>query len=246
MTDSKLIVPEKGLPLINGWASLSEAKKKWLQEKTTNIKSLGGAEVLSAAKQCLELLETKNGLKGEKMTITDYIETVFSFHPRTGWRRLQAAEEMAENWPPELIRAVAERGTKLLQGVAGIYMKDLVRVSRELPPPKELNDKTIDAFIEHKVRSHLKEERVERSKRRQKISLDDGIKICFNHDLRIIENIKGLDASKDRKEMIATYVGWLMHYFAMPGTIECRRITHPEDAKFKVGRPLKKTREKSA
>lgn len=246
MTDSKLIVPEKGLPLINGWASLSEAKKKWLQEKTTNIKSLGGAEVLSAAKQCLELLETKNGLKGEKMTITDYIETVFSFHPRTGWRRLQAAEEMAENWPPELIRAVAERGTKLLQGVAGIYMKDLVRVSKELPPPKELDEKTIDAFIEHKVRTHLREERVERSKRRPKISREDGQKIMFNHDRRILKSIRGLETSGDRKEVLKTVFGWLMEDFAVPGTLECRRVSIPDGTIFKVGRPLKKTREKSA
>ena len=246
MTESKLIVPESGLPLIHGWASLSEVKKRWLQEKTTNIKIAGSAEALASVKQCLELMEVKNGLKDETMSITDYINGVFSFHPRTGWRKLEAAEEMAENWPPELIKAVAEKGARLLHGVAGVYMKDMIRVSKMLPPPKKMDEHTIEAFIEKDVREALKDERSTRAKKKRRLSREDGEKIIFNHDKRILESIKGLETSADRREVIKTVVGWLMEWFAVSGMIECKRLSIPDGTVFKVGRPLKKSREKAA
>jgi hypothetical protein len=238
----KITVYEPGLPNTRGWATLSEAKREWLQEKTSNIKKFGAMEGLASVSAGIELMDVKNGLKGEEMGITDYIRTVWGEKSeRTGFRKLQDIEELAKQWPADLIKHVSERGALLLRGTAGIGIKDLVTVSKELPAPKEKDDKTYDAFIENKVRAKLKENRaVRRTGRVVKLSDDDAMKILFNTGRRIMRAAKNLHSSADNKNFLKTVVGWWMEDRGVPGTLECKRISIPDGTVAQVGRPRKR------
>lgn len=247
MAQQKMIVFEPGLPNTPGWTGLSEAKQQWLQEKTSNIKKWGGMEGLASVNGGLELMEVKQGLEDSPMGITDYLKTVYGGHERTGFRKLEDTEDLLDKWPADLVRSVAERGALLLRGTANIGLKDLVNVARELPAPKGRDKKTIDAFIEGKVRDKLKEiKTTRRAGKVLKLRNEDGLKIMFNHDRRVMRAMKGLSTSADRREVLKTVVGWLMEDFAVPGTLECQRLSIPEGMVAKVGRPHKKGREKAA
>lgn len=242
MAQQKMIVFDAGLPGTPGWQALSEAKKEWLQEKTSNIKKYGAMEGLASVSGGIELLEVKNGLKGESMGITDYIRTVWGDKSeRTGFRKLQDVEALAAQWPDDVIKAVAERGALLLRGSTGIGIKDLVNVAKELPAPKERDQESLDKFIEGKVRAKLKEHKsVRRSGKSVKLTDDDAARLIFNTGRRIMRAAKSLHTSADHRSFLKTIVGWWMEDRAVPGTIECKRIPIPEGTVAQVGRPRKK------
>lgn len=238
---TKMIVFEPGLPSTPGWTSLSDAKQQWLQEKTSNIKKFGAMEGLASVSGGIELLEVKHGLQGESMTLTDYLKTVYGSNERTGFRRLAQVQELIEHWPADITKAVAERGALLLRGTASIGIKELITVSKELAPPKEKDEKTIDAFIENKVRAKLREHKsMRREGKAVKLSEDDGLKILFNSGRRIFRAMKGIHTSAERRQVLKTVVGWWMEDFAVPGTLECKRLSIPEGTVAQVGRPRKK------
>lgn len=233
-----MVVFEPGLPNTPRWATLSDAKKKWLQEKTSNIKKFASMEGLASVSGGLELLEVENGLEGERMTIAHYIQTVFGASERTGWRRLALTKKISREWPAPFIKAIAERGALLLRGSAGIGLQDLVNVSKDLPAPKDLDDKTIDGFIATKLRAALKENKsARRSGKVVKLSDDDSAKILFNTGRRIMRQTKSLNTSADVREFLKTVVGWWMEDRGVPGTLECKRISIPEGTVARVGRP---------
>lgn len=242
MSQTKMIVFEPGLPNTPGWSGLSQTKKEWLQKKTSNIKKFASSEGLAAAQGAVELYDVKQGLKGESMTLTDYIRTVYGQAERTGWRRLDYVEDLIDKgWPIHVIKAVAERGALLLRGSTGIGLKDLVTVAKELPAPQQDDEKIIDSFIEHKVRNKLREHRSERRAGRSvKLTDEDAAKILFNTGRRIMKAAKNLGTSAENRAFIRTVVGWWMEERAVHGTIECKRIPLPEGVVAQVGRPRKR------
>lgn len=245
MSQSKMIVFEPGLPNTPGWTGLSQTKKEWLQEKTSNIKKFASSEGLAAAQGAVELYDVKQGLKGEAMNLTDYIRTVYGQAERTGWRRLDYVEDLIDKgWPIHVIKAVAERGALLLRGSTGIGLKDLVNVAKELPAPQQDDDKVIDAFIEKKVRDKLREHKAERRAGRSvKLTDEDSAKILFNTGRRIMRATKSLGTSAENRAFIRTVVGWWMEERAIHGTIECKRLAIPDGVVAQVGRPRKRTEE---
>jgi hypothetical protein len=241
-----MIVREPGLANTPGWVGLSQYKKDWLQEKTSNIKKFASMEGLASVSGGLELLDVERGLQGETMTMTSYMQTVFGSSERTGWRKLALTKELSREWPAPFIKAVAERGALLLRGAAGIGLKDLVNVSKELPAPKDTSDKkVIDGFIETKVRVALKEHKsARRTGKVVKVSDEDAAKILFNIGLRIMRTAKNLDTSENNRQFLKRIVGWWMEGRGISGTLECERISIPEGTFAKVGRPRKKSKEK--
>jgi len=241
MAHDKLVVLDSGLPQTPGWALLSEAKRSWLQEKTSNIKKFGAMEGLAAASSAVELYEVREGLKGEKMGITDYINTVFSHSPNTAFTRLRQLDDLIKNkWSMDVIKIIAEKGALLLPGSAGIGLGRLISVSRQLPAPKESDDKTIEAFIENKVRPKLKEMRAaHRTGKVVRVSVDEARRLAFNDGRRTFRSIRGWDSmtSRDKKAEIATVAGWWMEDFGIPGELTVKRVSIPEGTVAKVGRP---------
>lgn len=242
-----MIVFEPGLPNTKGWSSLSETEREWLQEKTSNIKKFGAMEGLASVSGGIELLEVKRGLEGKSMAITDYVRTVYGSSERTGWRKLADTEELAKTWPIDLIKVVAERGALLLRGTTGIGMKDLINVAKELPAPRERDDKTIDSFIENKVRDKLREHKVtRRSGKAVRLSDDASARMLFNTGRRIMRATKTLHTSAEYRQFLRTVVGWWMEDRAVPGELKVSRVSIPEGIEAKVGRPRKRVRQKVA
>lgn len=242
----ELTVFEPGLPNTPGWTGLSEVKKQWLQEKTSNIKKFGAMEGLASVSAGIELLEVRNGLEGSTMGITDYINTVWGEKSqRTGFHKMRDTAQLIENWDAELVKYVSEKGALLLRGTTGIGIKDLIAVSKELPAPKDRSPQTLDAFIENKVRAKLREHKSERRKGKVvKLTEEDGVKILFNSGRRIFKSMKGNRGSAEWREILKNVVGWWMHELAVSGApLECKRIKTPDGMTAQVGRPRKKGEE---
>lgn len=233
----ELTVFDPGLPDTPGWSSLSDAKKRWLQEKTSNIKKLGAMRDLASVSGGIELVQVKHGLKDEAMTLTSYLKTVYGKHERTGWRTLKETEKLIKLWPDDVIRYVAEHGALLLQGTAGIGVKDLQVVAKELPAPKERDGKTLEGFVVNKVRPKLLEKRVDRRKGKSFLTEEDVLNTLFIAGHRVFARMKGVTTSAARARVIKTVVGWWMANQAIPGKIECKQIQPPEGILQPVGRP---------
>lgn len=238
MEHTDMIVYDKGLPDTQGWAKLSPARQKWLQEKTSNIKKFGAMEALSYLAVGLELLDVRNGLKNEELGITEYIRTVFGGNSEvTGFRRMEDAEEITKYWPAEFSKKVAERAA-LLQGSAGVRFKELIMAAKELPATRERDDKTIDAFVENKLRPKLKEHRqIRRAGKTVKLNDHDGKKQMYNNWRRVLKAMKGLKLSADYAAVIEEVGGWLLNDFAIRGPVTIKRVAAPKGMIAKVGFP---------
>jgi hypothetical protein len=102
-------------------------------------------------------------------------------------------------------------------------------------------------FIENKVRTRLKENRsVRRAGKAVKLTEDDGTRILFNTGRRILKSMKSLQTSADRRTVLKTVVGWWMEDMAIPGTLECKRLSIPDGVVAKVGYPKGRKRLKAA
>lgn len=235
-----LMVFDQGLPLVRGWSKLSAEKKERIQRITSDVKKFGAMEDFGLISAGLRLLDAERELEGEELTLTTYLKTVYGASERSGWRRLKRAKRLNAKWPADLVRAIAEKGSLLLRGVAGIGVEDLIRVAEELPAPKKLDDRTVDAFIEGPVRLKLYEHKsIRRAGKQLRLDEEDGMRHMFNNDRRIMRAMRKNSTSADRRQVLKTVVGWLMEDFAIPGALECKRISIPEGTVAKVGRPRK-------
>ena len=247
MTDNKLVGTMEPLATITGWASLSQTKKDKITEITDHIKEFHGAEALAAANAGLELLRIEQLLEGERMTMTDYLDTMYAASPSTGRRRLAAIKEWTRHWPVEVIKRVAERGPLLLRGCAGLGLADFLQVARELPPPRESTPERVDSFIEHAVRDKLKENRQGRSHGKPlKLRREDSARLSFNKLRGYMRNTRNLNTSAARTEYLEEIIGWIMEDFAIPGPMKCTRRAIPPNTIAQVGRPRKPPTEKAA
>lgn len=75
-----------------------------------------------------------------------------------------------------------------------------MNVSKELPAPKDKDEKTIDAFIENKVRVKLKVHKSIRLKGKEiTLSEDDGLKICLTPTGGPSRAKEGINTLADRR-----------------------------------------------
>jgi hypothetical protein len=240
MTNDALELSPK-LPRTPGWVGLSEERKKWLQQETSDLNKLGMAETHIGVTSALKLLEVEAGLKGTSMSMDSYLEFAFPHGKATGNRRLKGGRQLIELWGRDICNAIVRKGETLLRGSLGIGLNELVNVAKALPAPTAKDDKTIEGFFEKKVRPALQERRVGRQQSKStKLTYDQFIRNLFNTGRLYKKQTKGLNTSADHKEALKTVVGWWMEDWAVPGTLECKRLAIPEGIVATVGRPRKK------
>jgi hypothetical protein len=227
-----------GLPNTPGWTALSQQKQEWLQQRTSNLMQYRRMEAVAGIGECKELIEIERGLDGEKMSLTNYMRTVYRRSERTAWRRLADFKELGKYWPAEVIEALAKDGANLLRGGAGIGAKDLLSVAKALPAPKGKDEKTIEGFIEQEVRVRIRQDRQKRRKGRQKLDPDDAMKIFVTTSMRLLREAR-LSDSASQRSWLKKAVGYLMEARAITGTVATERLSIPEGFMPRRGRPRK-------
>lgn len=240
----ELTVYDPGLPNMPGWTSLSDAEQKWLQEKTSNLLTAAANEGIAALKGAVELFDIREGLKGKKGLITNYVNTIYKKSPSNGWTRLKAVDEIIANgWKIEAIRAIATQGS-LMRGAIGINLGEIAIVSKQLQAPRDLSAKSVETFVEHRLRPALRDRRSEKAKRKAVKLTDESIPpLMFNSARLIMDKAKNM-TSNERKHILKTVVSCLMQHFGVPGEIRCVRAQVPEGWIRKVGYPRGKKRTK--
>lgn len=232
---NELLVRDPELPRTPGWLQLSREKQESLLHRTSNIKRFQQMEGLGAIGACLELVAVERELEGEKMTITNYVKTIYGQSERTAWRRLAQFKELNKRWRPKVIEAVAKNGALMLRGAAGIGLNELINIAKQLPAPVSDEEKVIEGFVMKDVREKLRERR-SRNPEVVVLALDDSKKITFNYLLRNMRNAK-MRTSEQKLRFLEEVVGWTMEAMAIPGVLKTKRISIPEDMKTKRGRP---------
>jgi hypothetical protein len=240
MTNDALELSPK-LPRTPGWVGLSEERKKWLQQETSDLNKLGMAETHVGVTSALKLVGVEEGLKGTSMSMNNYLTYVFTHGVATGNRRLKGGKQLIELWGRDLCNTIVRKGETLLRGQLGVGLNEVIHVAKALPAPTSKDDKTVEAFFEKKVRPALQERRVGRQEnKRTKITQDQFMRNLFNAGRLYKKQAKGLNVSSEIKDALKTVVGWWMEDWAVPGTLECKRLAIPEGIVATVGRPRKK------
>lgn len=234
----ELAVVNPDLEQSPGWQALNKEKHDWLAQKTFNILQYRRMEGLGAVGACIELAEVERGLEGEKLTMTDYIRTVFGQSERTARRRLKDYKELREHWPEKLIEAVATKGATLLRGASGIGLRDLLNVARELPPPKSNEAKVIEGYVMKDVREKIRSQRKGRN-RVVRLSEEGAAKVALNTLLRLMRGM-ALDGAPAKRKWLTRVVGWTMDAQALSGTLHITRLSVPGGLIIKRGRPRKR------
>ncbi len=226
-----------GLDATPGWTALTQTKRDWLLEKTSNVQQYRKMEGLGAIGAAVELVEIEAGLDGESMSMSNYLTTIFGQSARTAYRRMADYREMSKHWSAETIARMATHGTALLKGMSGVQLKTLVNVSKALPEPKSKEDKVIDAWIEEDVRKKIRSIKAARVKAIKPDEFEAS-KMAFNAVLRYLR-IARLKTSAEQRRWLMRIVGWTMEAQAIHGTMQAGRISIPEGVIAKVGRPRK-------
>lgn len=231
-----------GLPNTPGWAALTSQKQEWLQQRTSNILQYRRAEAVAGIGECQELLAVEEGLRDEKMTLTNYIRAVYRNAERTAYRRLADYKELTKVLPAEVLDALAKDGSNLLQGSAGIGAKEILRAAKALPAPKSKEPKTIEGYITE-LRKTLREDRVQRRKGPLKLDAEEAMKSWITITRRLLRDAQ-VNKSAEQRAWLKTALGYLMEVRAISGTISTERIPIPDGWLPKRGAPRGKRHKK--
>lgn len=234
------------LSAIPGWVSMNRGQQDWLMEQDTQAHQFQRLEGMSAISGCLKLIEIEAGLQGTEMSFTSYLRGSFGQSERTAWRRVKDFKELAKHMSPAVIKAIAANGSNLLRGVSGSGIKDLISAAKQLPPPKNANDKVIEGYIANDLRDKLREIRQERRpKVAIKLTDEMSAKMALHALLRYVRMAK-MKTSAEKRHFLMRVFGWAMEAEAVSGTIRVGRISIPEGTIIRRGRPRKRSRDKAS
>lgn len=245
--DSALELSPK-LPKTPGWEGLSEERKKWLQRENSDVLKIGIVETHAAIASASKLMEIEAGLKSTTMLMKDYLKFNFPRGEATGNRYLKGGRRLKELWGAEMFSTVVRDGS-LLRGFLGIGMNELIKVTEEVgsvPHTKEA--KQIEGYFEKRIRPALAERRIGRqggTSKRPKIAEDSAARNIFRSGILYKRQVKGLHTMAEIKAWMQTFIGWWMQDWAIPGTLECKRLPVPDGVYAVVGRPRNKTTKKA-
>lgn len=234
------------LSAIPGWVSMNRGQQDWLMEQDTQAHQFQRLEGMSAISGCLKLIEIESGLQGTEMSFTSYLRGSFGQSERTAWRRVKDFKELAKHMSPAVIKAIAANGSNLLRGVSGSGIKDLISAAKQLPPPKNANDKIIEGYIANDLREKLREMRRER-RPKAPITLTDEMsaKMALHSVLRYGRKAK-MKTSAEKRHFYTRVFGWVMEAEAISGTLRVGRISIPEGTLIKRGYPKGRPRRKKS
>jgi hypothetical protein len=234
------------LSAIPGWVSMNRGQQDWLMEQDTQAHQFQRLEGMSAISGCLKLIEIEAGLQGTEMSFTSYLRGSFGQSERTAWRRVKDFKELAKHMSPGVIKAIAANGSNLLRGVSGSGIKDLISAAKQLPPPKNANDKVIEGYIANDLRDKLREIRQERRPKGPiKLTDEMSAKMGFNALLRYGRKAR-MKTSAEKRHFYTRIFGWVMEVEAISGTLRVGRITLPEGLLIRRGRPRKRSLNKAS
>jgi hypothetical protein len=231
----QVFVPQ--LPSTPGWVALSEKKREWLQEKTSNIAKWRQMQVTGVIGECRELFLIQEGLIGEKMTMNAYLDHVYGKSSRTGYKRLGDYRELAKIMPPEAIDALANDTQGIMQGTGGLVAGEVIRAAKTLPVLKSKEPKVIEGYMGN-LREKLREGRQKRLKGRSRLDPEDAMKMWITAGKRLLREAK-ITESAGQRAWIKKAVGYLMETRAITGTVSTERIPIPDGFMPVVGRPRK-------
>ena len=234
------------LSAIPGWVSMNRGQQDWLLEQDSQAHQLQRLEGMSAISGALKLIEIEAGLQGTDMSFTSYLRGSFGQSERTAWRRVKDFKELAKHMSPAVIKAIAANGSNLLRGVSGSGVKDLISAAKQLPPPKNANEKVIEGYISNDLREKLREIRQERRpKVAIKLTDEMSAKMALHALLRYMRKSK-MKTSQEKKHFLLRVVGWAMMAEAVAGTLRVGKITIPEGTLIKRGYPKGRPRQKKS
>lgn len=231
------------LPNTAGWSSLSEVKRKWLQERTSNIAGFRQMQRSGLIGECRELFLIKKGLEGEKMTMEAYLTAGYGKSYRTGMRHLGLYKKLLQVMSDDAIEAIAADTENVFQGSGGLEPTALIRVAKTLPPLKSKEPKAIEGYL-LSLREGLKQERRNRHKI-PKPDEEQSLLIFVSTAVRLLEDLK-LDDTRSQKNFLKTGTGYVMQKRAISGTLEVEHLSIPDDFFPKRGYPVGRKRTKNA
>ena len=225
---------------------MNRGQQDWLMEQDTQAHQFQRLEGMSAISGCLKLIEIEAGLQGTEMSFTSYLRGSFGQSERTAWRRVRDFKELAKHMSPAVIKAIAANGSNLLRGVSGSGVKDLISAAKQLPPPKNANEKVIEGYISNDLREKLREIRQERRPKAPiKLTDEMSAKMALHALLRYVRMAK-MKTSAEKRHFLMRVFGWAMEAEAVSGTIRVARISIPDGVIIRRGRPRKRSRDKAS
>lgn len=226
-----------------GFVALSEKEREWLRNETSAALTNYRKAAMHTLMWCIDIARVEDGLKGKPVSLNTWFNTVFPSAKTTGKRALKTFRMLNANADEEALIDLAQHG---IPGMHNMQAGRIVGVLKKLPPPKvNRNEKNMAEWrskLAEKLRQNFREVRAGRE---EKIDREEAAKSIALSVRLYLNKAEGVETSKEKRDIIAEAVAYLMEREAISGTITITRKPAPDGWWPAVGRPRgsKKKRE---
>lgn len=229
------LVPD--LVKVPGYVALSEKGREYLRNETSaalgNFRKAGMHTIMF----CIDIAKVEKFLEDKPVSFRNWCETVFPSARTTAMRALKKFRELTTAADEDALLNLAEHG---IPGMQNMQAGRLVSVIKRLPPPKvNRNEKSMSEWrgkLAEKLRQNFREASAGRE---EKIDREEAAKSIALSVRLYLRKAEGVETSKDKRDIIAEAMSYLMDRESISGTITITRKPAPDGWWPAVGRPRK-------